>query len=756
MKDRRIHRIMSLCLALALCFSSTQMVSAEGETNVAEVVYDNYGREPILPIEGELDIASTDYYYEEKNDSLPGLHGGLDIICAKNTKIMAVFDGVVKQTQEGYSGGYGVNVIIEHTDANGERFYSRYAHLTSFNVNVGDKVSQGQVIGLSGSTGQSYTYHLHLEIYNSSDPTNVERSYTTKYLLSLPVSELARMSFYYHPINGEYNSQQRQYRLGSGGSCYSRCGKDEMHDHISNYARYLEKFYNRSQYSWNCRYYFDSNAELGLFSDSVLRDYVYNKCDTNNDGHLSYVEVMRVRTLDLRGLNITSLDGLDIFENLTAVDNDNAHRLVVEYKIDSAYVNDAGLLGLWEHIDDDGELPLRKQPIRNNDYAGAGIPYLGRFVVTESCENDGRVWGKTTYNGVEGWVIIGNSAWTRQLTSGEGAYTIDADGRLIYTASGMRVQSVFDSTMTIRGLLGEDAFGFISSGENFYAWRYANTFLTDKNTLWIDIVPYLSTGDASITLTAVMMGDPSIPDNSTPSVPVYKLDATYKIPEHAVADAGYAGLWAHTDLDSKLRLRSGHATSYGTVGYIDPDVRFLVTEFYVGSDYLWGKTTYNGVSGWCALDSDWAEQITSGVGAYTVDSQGNLIYTSTGEKVITSLNSTAKIYDLLDISLVDCMREGFSIVGWMADGKYSSDKNASLVELIPSLEIGDVRLTLVARIKGVAGDADGNGVVNEQDLEALVRYLSGYDDSLVLENLDADGNGRINTRDFIHLREMIG
>lgn len=56
--------------------------------------------------------------------------------------------------------GYGCHVIINHADG----FQSLYAHLSQYNVEPGDRVARGQVIGRMGSTGRSSGTHLHFEV----------------------------------------------------------------------------------------------------------------------------------------------------------------------------------------------------------------------------------------------------------------------------------------------------------------------------------------------------------------------------------------------------------------------------------------------------------------------------------------------------------------------------------------------------------------------------------------------------------------
>ena len=71
-----------------------------------------------------------------------------------------------------HGGGWGNTILIRHdetTDADGNCYYTRYAHLTSLpSQKVGDKISQGDQLGTVGNTGKSTGYHLHYQIYFTS------------------------------------------------------------------------------------------------------------------------------------------------------------------------------------------------------------------------------------------------------------------------------------------------------------------------------------------------------------------------------------------------------------------------------------------------------------------------------------------------------------------------------------------------------------------------------------------------------------
>ncbi|MFE4455550.1 peptidoglycan DD-metalloendopeptidase family protein [Streptomyces sp. NPDC056796] len=87
-----------------------------------------------------------------------GYHTGSDFQAASGTSVRSIGAGTV--VSAGWSGSYGNEVVIQHSDG----MYSQYAHLSSLGVSAGQTVSGGQQIGLSGSTGNSTGPHLHFEV----------------------------------------------------------------------------------------------------------------------------------------------------------------------------------------------------------------------------------------------------------------------------------------------------------------------------------------------------------------------------------------------------------------------------------------------------------------------------------------------------------------------------------------------------------------------------------------------------------------
>ncbi|MBP5373698.1 MAG: peptidoglycan DD-metalloendopeptidase family protein [Bacteroidales bacterium] len=84
-------------------------------------------------------------------------HQGIDLPYPSGTPVPATFDGKVRISS--YIGGYGNLVVIRH--ANGLETF--YGHLSRRDVQAGDWVSAGDIIGLGGSTGRSSGPHLHFE-----------------------------------------------------------------------------------------------------------------------------------------------------------------------------------------------------------------------------------------------------------------------------------------------------------------------------------------------------------------------------------------------------------------------------------------------------------------------------------------------------------------------------------------------------------------------------------------------------------------
>lgn len=98
-------------------------------------------------------------------------HKGIDIPLKTGDTVVSAFDGKVRYAKYN-SGGFGYLVIVRHV--NGLETY--YAHLSKLKVKPNQVVKAGELIGLGGSTGRSYSPHLHFEVrYNhyAFDPEKI-------------------------------------------------------------------------------------------------------------------------------------------------------------------------------------------------------------------------------------------------------------------------------------------------------------------------------------------------------------------------------------------------------------------------------------------------------------------------------------------------------------------------------------------------------------------------------------------------------
>lgn len=96
-------------------------------------------------------------------------HGGLDIDGERGDNVLAPANGVV--TKAGWQGGYGNLIEIDH----GNGLTTRYGHLSSIQIQVGDTIQRGQILGAVGSTGRSTGPHLHYELRLNDKPINPRR-----------------------------------------------------------------------------------------------------------------------------------------------------------------------------------------------------------------------------------------------------------------------------------------------------------------------------------------------------------------------------------------------------------------------------------------------------------------------------------------------------------------------------------------------------------------------------------------------------
>jgi murein DD-endopeptidase MepM/ murein hydrolase activator NlpD len=121
------------------------------------------------PMFGELESTSG---FGVRNDPFlrgPAMHTGLDFRADTGEPARATAAGTV--TMAGRNGGYGNMVEVDH----GNGFATRYAHLSAIDVEVGQTVRIGQIVGKVGSTGRSTGPHLHYETRVDGDAVDPQK-----------------------------------------------------------------------------------------------------------------------------------------------------------------------------------------------------------------------------------------------------------------------------------------------------------------------------------------------------------------------------------------------------------------------------------------------------------------------------------------------------------------------------------------------------------------------------------------------------
>ena len=108
----------------------------------------------------------------------------MDISTPIGVPALATADGIV--TFADRKGGYGRLVTVDH----GNGFETCYAHLSRFEVIVGQEIRQGEPVGAVGASGRATAPHLHYEVRVRKIPVNPYR-----FLSAKPGAQQAKVDF---------------------------------------------------------------------------------------------------------------------------------------------------------------------------------------------------------------------------------------------------------------------------------------------------------------------------------------------------------------------------------------------------------------------------------------------------------------------------------------------------------------------------------------------------------------------------------
>ena len=161
--NREIERIVAAAMKSSSGKSGSDKTVVD--TKLDEQFSKNKGKLP-WPADGPVvDRFGKHYHPVYKNLQLPP-NNGFDLALAKDTKIRAVFDGVVKQVM--VMPGYNQCVMVQHGN-----YFTLYCKLKSIAVKEGDKVKTSDVLGtIDTINGQT---QLHFELWKGSKPQDPEQ-----------------------------------------------------------------------------------------------------------------------------------------------------------------------------------------------------------------------------------------------------------------------------------------------------------------------------------------------------------------------------------------------------------------------------------------------------------------------------------------------------------------------------------------------------------------------------------------------------
>ena len=113
------------------------------------------------PITAKWRLSSPYGYRADPFTGVKKFHTGMDMAAPTGTPVKASLDGKVVAVS--YNQVYGNYVIISHING----YQTLYAHLHTATVKVGQRLNQGDKLGLVGSTGYSTGPHLHFTVYKN-------------------------------------------------------------------------------------------------------------------------------------------------------------------------------------------------------------------------------------------------------------------------------------------------------------------------------------------------------------------------------------------------------------------------------------------------------------------------------------------------------------------------------------------------------------------------------------------------------------
>ena len=196
-----------------------------------------------------------------------------------------------------------------------------------------------------------------------------------------------------------------------------------------------------------------------------------------------------------------------------------------------------------------------------------------------------------------------------------------------------------------------------------------------------------------------------------------------------------------------INMRKDAGTDQQKVTALPHQTEFAVAvgDTKEAGDYVWGKTTYNGITGWVVI-SDFVEKIGDVTEGEWMLSDEQICHS--GGALLRHIFEQGKPIQALCVpEEIGLYREGYRFAGWntAADG---SGVTYAMGMTPEELWSDGAVVTLYALWNPIVlGDADGNGRLNNRDLALMQRYANGWEVEVTAE-ADMDGDGAVNNRDL--------
>lgn len=158
-----------------------------------------------------------------------------------------------------------------------------------------------------------------------------------------------------------------------------------------------------------------------------------------------------------------------------------------------------------------------------------------------------------------------------------------------------------------------------------------------------------------------------------------------------------------------LNVRSGAGVSYSSVNVLYDETEFVVKETKQADGYTWGKTTYDGITGWCALDF------------CTLVSKYNPPVTTPTEPETT--------------------------VPTEPPTEAPNDPATEDEPILPTWPDMEAN--------GTKGDVNGDGKLSVSDATAIQKYVASIDVEIIAKNADVNGDGKISVADATYLQKVL-